>query len=385
MRRVTVVLGVLGLLGATALTTSAQQTKEVTLFGKKYTVTSEKRAGAYKNGKTVVVPDDLNIRANLHFSEGADSSQDWLLVTDAITSDDAVHGHQMYILEGTDANGCFTHAASNLIEFFGGDQNRQRGGRPINGIVLNRENTGVKADRNVLAVNFWNEPDSYRLFDLDTMNGVMGDNDDGVASDALFARAIKGKQTGEEDPNLPAGAFPAFAPIPNYDGHTVIIMGATEDNASGAAIGVWDTRKNEAFNVLTDLVEITKNSTNPLKLQSADGTNLQPHSMIRYSVASNTEAEYWFLYSPDVGQDQSTRTTNQLVRVKLTFPADLASAGPGSIKAEILGIEEIIGKTALYEGEGGVMGIAVGREANGGRRLYFADWGGSIYCLNPVP
>jgi hypothetical protein len=70
--------------------------------------------------------------------------------------------------------------------------------------------------------------------------------------------------------------------------------------------------------------------------------------------------------------------------MELTFPTDLAAGTPGSIKAKILARETLKG-TPMATSDGGVHGIAVGREVNGGRRLYMADWQGNIHTLTPQP
>jgi hypothetical protein len=67
------------------------------------------------------------------------------------------------------------------------------------------------------------------------------------------------------------------------------------------------------------------------------------------------------------------------------LPADLAKGTPGSIKAEVLGKESLLG-TPLQAGPGGVYGMAVGREvAPSLRRLYFSTYEGQICVATPVP
>jgi hypothetical protein len=390
MRRIIVALGILGLVCATALPAFAQ--REVTLFGRKYNVTSESLGGAYKNSKTVVLNEDgINLSANISFNQGADASKDWLMVTTMIPPD-GTPGTQDYILEGTDANGNFNKASSNLIEFFGGAQDHNRGGRPINGMVINRDNTGVKQDRNVVICNFYNI-DAYRLFDLDTMNGVCGESDDGTLSDSVYHSFLRNQnQESDTDPNLPAGDYPAFDQTPARDGRTILVMTSvpaaeTESGVnSGVEVGIWDTRTNAAFNVLTNVTKLASNQTVKLPEATDDGTSLQVHSTALYSVAAPTEGEYWFLYSPPVALGANTRSTNLLYRAKVTLPANPATAGRESIKVELLGVEELINKTTIHTSEGGIKGIAVGREvAPGLRRLYMSDWAGNLITLNPVP
>jgi hypothetical protein len=372
MRRLSVALGVLGLAFAAALPARAA---EVTLFGKKYNVVMESRGQTYKNGVRVVLPSAGNRKAGLFFEEGADPSQDRLWVAAPITNDESVTGHQLYALRGADANGMFTAASAEVEEFFGGNQNRNRGGRPINVIVANRENTGVKQDRNVLLMTFWDD-DAYRIYDLDSMNGDR-------VSDALFSRLRKSQgvsagDAGEEDPdeNLPDGAFNAFALGPN--GTVVVIAGGS--GRFGAEVGVWDIKRNDAFPVLTNITDVTADSTRPLPGETEDGIALEPHAFARYAAD-----EYWFLYSNGLDGDNDNADANRLVRVRLTFPADLASASQNSIKAEILGIEELKGGPVAGASAGGQYGLAIGREVSGGRVVYLADWQGNLYTLTPAP
>lgn len=372
MRRRSAALGVLGLILTATLPARAA---EVTLFGKKYNVVTESRGQTYKNGVKVVLPSEGNKKAGLFFEQGADPSQDRLWVSAPITNLDEVSGHQVYALRGADANGMFTVASAEVEEFFGGSQNRNRAGRPINIVVLNRENAGVKQDRNVLMMTFFDD-DAYRLFDLDTMTGDR-------IGDALFSRvrksqAISAGDAGEmeADPNLPDGAFNAFAPGPN--GTVLVIGGST--GRTGAEIGVWDVKKNDAFPVLTNLNTVTASSTRPLPSENENATLLEPHALARYSAD-----EYWFLYSNNLDGDNDSAETNQLVRMKLTFPADLATAAADSVKAEILGIENLKGTAVAGASDGGQYGLAIGREVAGGRIVYLADWQGNLYTLTPVP
>jgi hypothetical protein len=372
MRRLSVALGVAGLILTAVLPARAA---EVTLFGKKYNIAMESRGQTFKNGIRVVLPEAGNRKAGLFFEEGADPSQDRLWVAAPITNDETVTGHQLYALRGTDANGMFTAASAEVEEYFGGNQNMLRAGRPINVVVVNRENTGVKQDRNVLTMSFYDD-DAYRLYDLDTMSGNRADV-------ALFSRVRKSQAVSvgdagemEADPNLPDGAFNAFAPGPN--GTVLVIAGGA--GRTGAEVGVWDVKKNDAFPCLTNITNVTANATNPLPGETEDGIFLEPHALARFSAD-----EYWFLYSNNLDGDNDFADSNRLVRMRLTFPADLATAAADSIKAEILGIEELKGGAVTGASEGGQYGLAIGREVNGGRRIYLADWAGNLYTLTPVP
>jgi hypothetical protein len=374
MRRLSVVVGILGLACAAILPASAQQT--VKLFGKTYNVVCASRAQTYKNGLKVTLPDSGNKKANLFFVQGADPSQDRLFVAAPITSDDSVTGDQAYVLTGADDNGNFSPATATLTQFFGGNQNRQRGGRPVHMILLNEENKGVHMDRNVVLTTFWDN-DAYRLFDLDTMTGIAGDNDEGKAADSVFSRVERSIDSDAGDPNAPNGGFISYSLMPKNDGHTVVVFGLPPDGGM-TEIGIWDTTKNDFFPILTNLNEATKNATTPFP------ADFNPHSSFRYAEGSD---EYWLLVSssPPDGDNDDTEM-NRIYRLRLTFPADLSKAKPGDIKAEVLGMEELKG-TALAGGSpGGMFGMAVGREvAPGLRRLYFADWAGNLCVATPVP
>jgi hypothetical protein len=64
----------------------------------------------------------------------------------------------------------------------------------------------------------------------------------------------------------------------------------------------------------------------------------------------------------------------------------LAKGTPGSIKAAILAREDLTQAKDLFASDGGVFGMAIGREvAPGLRRLYFTDWQGNLYTATPVP
>lgn len=375
MRRVHAVLGILGFVGAAAAPVGAQE--KVTLFGKSYTVVKQSRAETYKNGLRVVLPEEGNRKANLYFEEGADPSQDRLWVVCPIQINEEQRAHQCYVLQGADANGLFTKDSATLTEYFGGAQTMHRGGRPINIIVLNREDTGVKVDRNVLMNTFWDQ-DVYRLFDLDSMNGQAGDSSAGTPSDAVFSlpqRSDPREGPRPPDDNSPWGGFTAHAHFPTRDGRTVVTFGRAEgDQAS--EVGVWDTKTDQWYPVLTHLQEVTANATTPF-----------PPEFVVHGAALYSGNEYWVLASssqPD-GDNDSTEQ-NQLIRLRLTFPQDLARGTRGSIRIEVLGIAELKGTALEGASDGGQFGMAVGREvAPGLRRLYFADWQGNLYTATPEP
>jgi hypothetical protein len=380
MQRRALVLGVFVLAVAAALPAGAQD--KITLFGKTYSIAKESRGQTYKNGLKVTLPAEGNKKCGLFFEQGADPTQDRLWFACPITANADIVGDHLYALKGADANGMFTAAGAELEQFFGGASNLWRGGRPINVMLVNRENTGAGVDRNVLVLHF-QDIDSYRLFDLDKMTGILGDNDEGKASDSVFNRPRKSQSPDEADPNLPDGAFNAFAPGPN---NTVVVIGGNEGRV-GAEIGVWDVKKDAAFPVLSNITSITENATVKLPTADADGANLEPSALARFAVdaADPNSAEYWFIHTNGLDGDTDLAGSNLLVRARFIFPADLTKEAPNGIKVELLGIEELKGKP-VHASDGGVYGLAIGREvAPGLRRIYMADWAGNLYTLTPQP
>jgi hypothetical protein len=343
---------------------------EVTLLGKKYNVVSQKRAETYKkaDGSTVtvvVVPRDLGTQlANISFVEGADPSKDRLFIGCNVLPDETVRAHQFYLLTGADANGMFTPESATITEYFGGAQNMTRGGRPTGFMWLNDIDTGVGKDRNIALSTFWND-DYYRLFDLDKMTGVAGDNDS-LPSDAVFSLILG-------DGDSPGTGYTCYARMPQHDGHTAVVFA----NAGGAAVGVWDTRKDTFFPASTNFADVVTDFA----------TEYRPTSAIHL-----TGNEYLVLLhdtEPAPGLGGAAVNSTRLSRVRLTFPPDLTKATPGSIKVEILEAQELKGSPLHAvgpDGEGFTYGIAKGREASPGLfRLYFADSEGNLYTATPLP
>jgi hypothetical protein len=371
MRHVSPIAAVLSLALMTASPVVAQTT--VQLFGKTYSIVKESRAQTYKKegggtATVVMVPRDVGTQlANLHFVEGADPSKDRLFVGCNVQPDAAIQAHQFYLLTGADANGAFTKDSATITEYFGGAQNMHRGGRPTGFIWLNDDNTGAGVDRNIAISTFWNA-DYFRLFDLDKMTGVAGDDEEnGQPSDAVFSLLLG-------DGDSPGTGFTCYARMPQHDGHTVVVFA----NNGGTAVGVWDTKKDTFFPVSTNFADVITDF--PLEYR--------PTSAIHYS-----GNEYWVLLQdvePGPGIGGATATSSRLQRVRLTFPTDLAAAELGSIKVELLEAQELKGSPlhavdAATE-EGIVYGIAKGREvASGLFRLYFGDSEGNIYTATPQP
>lgn len=353
-------LGFPGLLLA-AGAACAQVPKEVTLFGQKYRVTVQSRGCTFKNGVKITLQTpgdgvDTRQKANLSFVEGSDRSADRLFVVAPIGTDaDGPTGDQFYMLKGTDADGLFTTTSSEATQYFGGKVDRNRGGRGQTVAWLSDTNTGVKKDRNIAVLTFTG-PDRVQFYDLDTLGGNFED-------DAVLTIDLGG------DDNMPAGSWVAFTRAPNGSMVTVGSSGSFE-------MGVMDPTKDQFFNVKTDLVEATK--SNAIKIDPPDAT---VHGLARFG-----ENEYWILASQNnPGGDNDSTDEQYLYRLEVTLPTDFSKAAPGSIKAEVMGREELISKK-LHGSPGGMFGVAVGRETTAGKRtIYFTDWVGNMITLTPMP
>jgi hypothetical protein len=303
-------------------------------------------------------------------------------------------GTQLYYLEGSDANGMFTPSVSNATAFFGNNVDASKGGRPISVIELNRTNTpnATKVDRNVLIVTF-EAADCYRIYDLDTMQT------DRVA-DAIFSRTLRNDAGTATDAapfastNFPWGNFPAFAFLPTPDGKTIITSGGgTNSTAAGQAAGetaisIWDTSTNDAFTVLTDVVAVTRTASTPFPATGSAGQVLNPNCITRIG----NQGEYWFLLNaPSPGaSDNTERTAITLVRTRLTIPANLAAAAPGSIQVQVLGIQDLKATASdilFPAGTAGIVSIAAGRSltAGGPPVLSTTDYNGNVSTLIPIP
>jgi hypothetical protein len=355
MKRLRWGIGILAVVVAAGVAHAAVPS-EVTLFGQKYQVTAQSRGGTFKNGVKITLQTEgdgvgTTKKANLCFAEGADASSDRLFVVAPIGADtDGPTGDQFYVLTGTDENGVFSTSHASATQFFGGVVDRNRGGRGQTVAWLSDTRTGPKKDRNVVLCTFTGA-DRVQFYDLDTLNA--GFEDDSVLSIGL----------GEDD-NMPSGAWDAFARAPN--GLLVV--------AAGTEVSLMDPTKDQFFAVKTDLLEATQNSA--IKLDGLDGASV-------HGLARAGEDEYWLLASTgNPGGDNDNTDEQYLFRLKLTLPANPASAG--SIKVEVLGREELIAKN-LHGSPGGMFGVAVGREASPGkRRVYFSDWVGNLITLSPV-
>jgi hypothetical protein len=428
MRRLVGALGLLGLICAAALPASAQSQFNVfgrnyniagtagpgqfRLFGQLYNVVAQRsevifgrtyvwnafgpqlRSGTFKNGVTIHLDDGtasgINNYAGVYFSQGTSIANDRLWFAARIAGGT---GDQLYYLEGSDANGLFSTAASNAFSMFGGNVGTNQGGRCVSAMELNRTNTGVKLDRNVVACLFQDD-DSIRLYDLDSMKTDSH-------ADALYTQ-VKPGNTGTVgdagsiiDPNLPFGTEPSFAPLPTQDGHTILVASGPANAANNAlgtvtGIGIWDTATNKALPVLTDITTQTRAAAKPFPSTDSAGGAL---NCIKVALYDASTSEYWFLLSspePGGGQGTTPRTGLILVRANVTVPTNLATAKAGDIKVTVLDTQDML-KTAadiLFPSTGaGMTGIAVGRAvtAGGPHIIYTTDYDGDMFTLIPVP
>jgi hypothetical protein len=368
------VLATLGLIVSAALSASAQD--KIELFGTTYTVVKESRAQTYKNGLTVKLPpraDSLHV-AHLSFVEGADPSRDRLFVGSNYNTNEEFSAHFFYLLTGADANGVFTKDSATLTEYFSGATNSNRGGRPTGFMWLNDTDTGVNKDRNI-AISTYSGDDWWRLFDLDSMQGVLADLGTGEEqkSDQLF-----GLFQGDDRTFGTGASFTNYARMPNWDGHTVVVFA---QNNGTIAVNVWDTQKDQFYNAATNLTEVTTDATKPFPAEFTQGYGFFHHS----------GNEYWILSSPEgIANPVDATTSMKIVRMNLTFPADLAKAEPGSIKVEVRDVSPELKGSVLHakleDGQGVIYGMTKGREVSPGKfRLYFADSEGNIITATPAP
>jgi hypothetical protein len=350
---------------------------EVTLFGQKYSVTVNKRATTYKNGATIKIDDPStgNARAALDFVAGADPSADRLFI--GCDPQAGVLVDQLYVLTGSDPKmGTFDATNSAATQFFGGAVNDDTGGRVTNVLFLHDPDSSVAAgkDRSLAAVTF-SGPDALDIYDQRSLTGG------NFVSDAVFARWIAGdagstdfrngqdtnpNQHQDTDDNMPHAGFLSLAHGPNG---TIVATGYTSDSTD-VEMGVMDPTMDKFFPVLTDLNTATGGKItehfDPAFVQAADG-------------------EYWLLTQDvDPGGQGSDVGMQNLYRLKVTLPTDLANGKAASIKVDVMDTQDLVPMN-LAQGTRGIYGLAVGRAVgtNGAHRLYMSDYEGNILTLNP--
>src|SRR5438067_1815220 len=240
MKQTSVALGILGLVWAAAIPASAATTMK--LFGTTYVVTAQSLGQTYANGVKIKLPDSPDKRTCCYYSQGATPADDRLwfgvrlaggLIGD--NADTEATGDQEYYLQGLDQSGQFAPGTSKATSFFGGNaSDRWHGRRPVNIMEINRDDTGVKKDRNVIATTFMDD-DQIRMWDEDSMSGFGGSTEDADpngahGTDAIYERVKGGASVGTgdnpkgadgyaADPNQPSGGYPAYAHLPTADGH----------------------------------------------------------------------------------------------------------------------------------------------------------------------
>jgi len=415
MTRVSVALGILGLVGAAAMPASAQKT--IKIFGTTYSVSARSLAQTYANGVKTVAPNSNDQRTALYYSEGASPAEDRLWAVVRIgggligdNGDIEPAGDAFLYMEGIDQNGQFAPAVSKAKSFFGGSaSDRWHNRRPVNVIELNRIDTGKKKDRNVLATTFMND-DGFRMWDIDTMDGFggghegTGETPETHDDDALFQRVRPGQAPGaldegsaEADPGLPSGSYPGFAHLPTADGHTILVAGGPHGDTTSTGLAIWDTATADpAKDTAIDLTEtgvVTKDAAKPWPAAAEDGTAYLNTNLIKYSGSGNV-GEYWFMLvsaDPGGGTHDTPEASIRLVRANVEVPSDLKANNANSIKVTVLDSQDI---TADQNGvlsvadTSGVQSFTVGREVpgtNGKRMLYASDFDYNLYTLTPQP
>jgi hypothetical protein len=378
MHRARFALSVLGLvIAASAVQAQDRATdlpadypKKVTLFGTEYNVLVVKRAGTFKNGTKITAQTPTADfataqKANLSFAPGADAASDRLFVAAPIGgNDEGPTGDQLYVLTGSDPQtGEFNQVVSEATSFFGGNVDINKAGRPNTVTFLSDVNTGAKKDKNIAITTFTGD-DHYAFYDLDTLSG------DYINDAVLRIKVPRIAQTAGEDPapGMPNSGWINTALGPN---NTIIAIARTEGDSS-IEIGVMDLSKDQFADVKTDLVEAT-------------GGKIDPANQIPHAIARVAENEYWLLTSElDPGGNADSSGQQNLYHLRITVPTDLSASAPGSVKAEVLGQEDLSAKK-LGTSEGGIFGMAAGRELAPGKRVvYFTDWNANLITLTPV-
>jgi hypothetical protein len=374
VRQTRLIFSLLGLIlaasAARAVELPADYPKKVTLFGNEYNVTVDSRAGSFKNGVAITLQtsteeEESQRKANLAFAPGADPSSDRLFVVAPVGGGvDGPTGDQFYMLKGADPQtGAFNERVSEATQFFGGNVNRSKGGQPNTVAFISDVRTEAKKDKNVALTTFAGEA-HLRFYDLDTLGGTH-------ETDAVLSlKAPRAAQKAGEEPvaGMPNGGWISLALGPD---NTLIAIGRTEGD-SGIEVGVMDLSQDQFANARTDL-------------GMATGGKIEPANQIPHALARVGETEYWLLTSElEPGGSNNRSGQQNLYHLRITPPADLAAAEPGSIKAEVLGKEDLSSKK-LGLSDGGIFGMAVGRELAPGKRVvYFADWLGNLITLAPV-
>lgn len=366
MRQVRTGVTLLGLM-MVGIASAAEPPKEATLFGQRYTLQHQPIADKF-GGVQITLADDPNKGTNIQFVPGDTPANDRLLVVAPFRNDGSLRSHQFFMLKGATDSGIFDPKTANVTEFFGGLQDRDRGGRPSTVTFISDVDTGKKKDLNI-ALDTWTGTDTLRFYDLDSLSGD-------YKSEALLEFVNRSSNADLGEPKMPFGGWVSGTLGPNGQ---VIFAGRSETGA-GVEMNVFDPAARSWFNALTNLNDVTADQTTPLNpdLDFQDIERLQENEylILTADLASGTNLD----------EDRSLQV---LYRLTLELPTDLANAEPGSIKATVTGAETILdvneGKD-LLGAPTGVSGMAVGREvaAGGPRRLYFTTREGVLITADPV-
>jgi hypothetical protein len=348
---------------------AAEPPKEATLFGKKYTLQRQNLAVKYANGLSVTLADDPNKGSNPQFVEADKPENDRLFVAAVFRNDASLRSDQFFVLKGANAAGIFEPAIANLTEYFGGSQDRDRGGRPSTVTFINDVETGKQKDLNI-ALDTWTGTDRLRFYDLDTLS-------DDYQKDALLDFINRSSNADQGEKKMPFGGWVSGVVGPNGQ----VIFAGRAATGAGVEMNVFDTGARSWFDALTNLNEATADQSTPLNadLDFQDIERLQGNDflILTADLASGTNLD-------------DDRSLQVLYRLTLELPADLSKAQPGSIKAKVTGAETILDVNAdkdLLGGPTGISGMAVGREvaAGGPRRLYFTTREGVLITATPAP
>jgi hypothetical protein len=390
MKRRQVLLSALGLMLAAAAV-RADVPKTVKILGQNYTVIASPRTGVFKNGVTVnlqkggggIADADVPHKACLAFAPGGTPDADRLYVGAAFQDDPGPIADGFYMLQGTDANGAFTLKDSSATVFWSGN-------KEIHGRIQNM--TWISDDPTPKARNFYmftytttNMMRWYHLQDFGPATVTTGspfraltlfllnepsDTEQTVPPDPDNSQIFI-------DPNAPSNQYEASAIAPN--GMQIVAGQDNTDFNGDATLGVIDPVKGtKFFPVKTDLVTATGNKFDP----NSDG-------QIPMSLVHVTGDEYLMIgTAPDSGINatEGDLTSQTLYRLKITLPADLANGKMNSIKAEVLGTDDLPGLHLGQSPTQKIQSVALGREVAAGKPiLYMADWAGNIFTLRPAP
>src|SRR5947209_1406747 len=229
MQRKQLLLGILGLLFVTTAA-HAQTVTQATLFGQKYTLERHGMAGKYKNGLSVTLPPttDLTFFARFVADPGGKPENDRLFVGVAAPETAGWTYDAFYQLTGADpTTGIFNQATSNLVQYFGGNVDYDRGGRVAGITFISDVNTGKQKDLNI-AVTSYRLDDNLRFYDFDTLSGD-------YIGDAVLSIPFQDQPSGVPVANMPFTGIVEGSVLP--DGN-LLLMG--RHTGPGAELGIYD-------------------------------------------------------------------------------------------------------------------------------------------------